>query len=75
MDNYGTSPALTTLEEVKAENAKLHDSLITLAERLIFPPITETQIQLSNAIHILNNIPKRKCVMKARKKQYFKQTN
>lgn len=59
MDNYYTSTALTALEEAKAENAKLRDLLVKQAERLVFPPITETQIRLSHAIGILNTISKR----------------
>lgn len=59
MDNYYTSTALTALEEAKAENAKLRDLLVRQVGKLIFPPVSETQIQLSSAICILNTIPKR----------------
>lgn len=59
MDNYSASQAFEVLEQVKAENAKLRDLLVRQVGKLIFPPVSETQIQLSSAICILNTIPKR----------------
>lgn len=48
-----------TIDELKAENARLHDLLCKAVSRMAFPPVTEKQVRLAHAVSVLNNIPKR----------------